>query len=220
MKKSYGRSGFIWKKTIVSLMIIALGCILLVEGLKWQIGPNIDAVSSLKAKGIVTELINSTIREVFPSEEDEKELIIVKTGEDGKIQMVQANTPLINKMVAAFAESLQKKYSKMDACQVDISYGTLLGSKVLSQSGLGFDIKVLPLSVTKYDFETEFESQGINQTKYKVYITLESEVRILQPFSDKDIKIENKVLISEAVILGEVPDSYVNVPKEDILDVT
>ena len=74
--------------------------------------------------------------------------------------------------------------------------------------------------MTSYDFETEFEAQGINQTKYKVYIVLESSVRILQPFSDKNIKIRSKVLISEAVIVGDVPESYVNVPKEDILDVT
>ena len=74
--------------------------------------------------------------------------------------------------------------------------------------------------MTKYDFETEFESQGINQTKYKIYIVLESSVQILQPFSKESVKITNKVLISEAVIVGDVPDSYVNVPKEDILDAT
>ena len=134
--------------------------------------------------------------------------------------MVQANTSLINKMVSSFAESLQKKYEAMDRKIVEISYGTLLGSKVLSQTGFGVEVKLLPLAVTKYDFETEFESQGINQTKYKIYIVLESSVQILQPFSKESVKVINKVLISEAVIVGDVPDSYVNVPKEDILDAT
>lgn len=220
MRRSPAARKNMWIKMVISLTIIALGCVLLGEGIKRQIGPNLDAVSSLKAKGIVMELINETIREEFPAEEDEKEMIIIKTGRDGKIQMVQANTPLINKTVASFAESLQEKYGSMGAQEVDIAYGTLLGSKILSQSGLGISIKVLPLSVTGYDFETEFEGQGINQTKYKVYIVLESDVRILQPFSDRNIKIKNKVLIAEAVILGEVPESYVNVPEEDILDVT
>ena len=207
-------------KTAICLMIIAAGCILLTEGLKRQIEPNMDAVSQLKAKGIVTELINQTIREEFTDEALEKNLFLVEHGKDGKMQMVQANTTLINRMVSGFAERLQRKYNTMEAQCVDLSYGTLLGSKLLSQTGTGVEIKIMPLSVVKYDFETEFEGQGINQTKYKVYIVLESSVRILQPFSDRDIKIKNKVLISEAVIMGEVPESYVNVPKEDILDVT
>lgn len=209
-----------WKKTVISLAIIALGCILLGEGLKWQIGPNMDAVSRMKAKGMVTELINDTIREELAEESEGKDLFIVKSGKDGKVQMVQANTALINRMVSSFAGNLQKKYASMEAQPVNLSYGSLIGSKILSQTGAGLKIKILPLSVTKYDFETEFEGQGINQTKYKIYIVLESNVRILQPFSNRDVKIKNKVLISEAVILGDVPDSYVNVPKEDILDVT
>lgn len=219
-RRSADRSYF-WKKTVIGLFIFALGCLILSEGLKRQIGPNIDAVSRLKAKGMVTELINQTIREEFSAENGEDgELFIVQTGKDGKIQMVQANTSLINKMVSSFAESLQKKYSDMEPRTAELSYGTLLGSKVLSQTGFGIRVKILPLSVTKYDFETEFESQGINQTKYKIYIVLESNVRILQPFAEENVKITNKVLISEAVIVGDVPDSYVNVPKEDILDAT
>ena len=118
----------------------------------------------------MTELINETIREQFSDESYEEKLFLVKTGDDGKIQMVQANTSLINKMVASFAESLQKKYAAMDAKNVEVPYGTLMGSKILSQTGFGINIKILPLSVTKYDFETEFESQGINQTKYKIYM--------------------------------------------------
>lgn len=210
----------VWIKTAISLLLVTAGCILLSNGLKRTIEPNMDAVSRLKAKGIVTELINQTVREEFSKKEFEKDLLLVKTGKDGTLQMVQANTPLMNKMAAGFAERLQKKYDDMDGQTVDLSYGTLLGSKLLSQTGLHMQMKVLPMSVTRYDFETEFVGKGINQTKYKVYIVLESSVRILQPFSDRDVKIKNKVLISEVVIVGDVPGSYVNVPKEDILDVT
>ncbi|MEY8365262.1 sporulation protein YunB [Anaerovoracaceae bacterium 41-7] len=220
MGRRSSAAGWFWKKTAIGLLIFALGCLILAEGLKRQIGPNIDAISHLKARGMVTELINETIRENFSDEDYADKLFLIKTGDDGKMQMVQANTSLINKMVSSFAESLQKKYEAMDRKIVEISYGTLLGSKVLSQTGFGVEVKLLPLAVTKYDFETEFESQGINQTKYKIYIVLESSVQILQPFSKESVKVINKVLISEAVIVGDVPDSYVNVPKEDILDAT
>ncbi len=207
-----------WKKTAISTGIIALGCILLIEGIKWQIGPNLDAVSQLRAKGMVTELINQTIEEEFTGREYEENLFSVRTGEDGKIQMVQSNTSLINKMVSSFASSLQKKYNEQEAREVKLSYGSILGSKLLSQTDLGVNIRILPLSVASCDFETDFESQGINQTKYRIYITVESSIRVLRPFSSGDLKVRNKVLVAETVIVGEVPDSYVNVPENEILD--
>ena len=49
---------------------------------------------------------------------------------------------------------------------------------------------------------------------------LECRVKVLAPFSSRSFNTSTDVLIAETVILGEVPGSYVQVPKEDILDVT
>ena len=178
-------------------------------------------MSKLKAKGMITEIVNQTIKEDFSGKEYEENLFIIKSGKDDKVQMVQSNTSLINRMVAEFSVNLQKKYDNIEPRTVKLSYGTLVGSKLLSEADyLNVNLKIMPLSVTNCDFETEFESQGINQTKYKIYITIESNVRVLQPFSAENFKIKNKMLISEVVIVGEVPDSYVNVPENNILDAT
>ena len=67
--------------------------------------------------------------------------------------------------------------------KVSVPAGSLLGSKFFSQTGPNINLRVIPLSVSGMDFKTEFESQGINQTKYKVYIILRSEVKVLAPFS-------------------------------------
>ncbi|WP_425755005.1 sporulation protein YunB [Ihubacter sp. rT4E-8] len=219
-RNRYAGSMRFTKKIAISAALIGMGIILLMTGLKQQIGPNIDAVSKLKAKGVVNRIINETIHEEFSSGNYEERLFNVKKGKDGKVQIVQANTPVINEMVSGFSAALQKKYEDMKAVPVKLNYGTLMGSKLLSQTDFGLDIKILPMAVTSCDFETAFETQGINQTKYKVYIILKSSVRVLEPFSADNIQITSKMLICELVIVGEVPDSYVNVPEEDILDVT
>jgi hypothetical protein len=82
------------------------------------------------------------------------------------------------------------------------------------------DIRIIPISVSSIDFETEFVSEGINQTKYKVYIELKSHVKVIAPLVSDTFEVSTTVLIAEAVILGTVPNSYVYVPEEDILDVT
>ena len=80
------------------------------------------------------------------------------------------------------------------------------------------NIRILPLSVSSCSYESAFETQGINQTRYKIFLTVESTVRVLQPFSSKSIEVNNRILLAEMVIVGDVPESYVNVPKDEILD--
>jgi len=208
------------KKITFSLILLFLGGCLLILAVNRQIAPNIDAVSRLKAKGIVNTLINETIQETFSALEYEEQLFSVEYGEDGRVQMVQANTVLINQAVSNLTVCLQKKYDDLTPQRVRIPLGSILGSLLLSQTERGMEISILPMSVSKCDYVTGFESQGINQTKYKIFVEIQSDVRILQPFSQKNFSVNSKMLVSEIVILGDVPENYVHVPKEDILDVT
>ena len=58
--------------------------------------------------------------------------------------------------------------------------------------------------------KSEFSSSGINQTLHRIYLQIECEVSILTPFKTIDEKIENQVLLVEAVIIGTTPNTYYN----------
>ena len=51
-----------------------------------------------------------------------------------------------------------------------------------------------------------------------MFCNLSSEIHIIAPFTDKKAIIKRKILLAEAVIVGEVPENYVMVPKDSILD--
>ena len=121
-------------------------------------------------------------------------------------------------MISDFGIMLQDRYEAVEPKKVKIPVGALTGSKFLSMTGLGVNIRILPLSVSSCSYESAFETQGINQTRYKIFLTVESTVRVLQPFSSKSIEVNNRILLAEMVIVGDVPESYVNVPKDEILD--
>lgn len=207
-------------KFAISMSLVMMGILLSTFGINWLIEPNLDNVSRLKAEGMVNEIINETVKEEFAAIDDVKDLFILNDGAEGALQMIQANTVLINQKIADITVSLQKKYNLLEPEKIIIPIGTVFGSTLLSQSKKGVEISVMPLSVSNSDFETGFESQGINQTKYRIYAVIRSTVRVLQPFSQEDFDITTKILLSEVVIVGDVPESYVHVPKEDILDVT
>jgi len=172
----------------------------------------------LKARAMITALINDTIHSKFQQEISIDNLLTVQTNHEGAIELVQANTPAMNLLIADLSRELRSKYRSIEPERVKVPFGSLLGSPILSQFGPDVNIRVIPLTVAKTDFKTEFVSEGINQTKYKVYVILTCQVQVLAPFSDQTIDVEKTILVAEAVILGRIPETYVVVPGDKVVE--
>ena len=74
-------------------------------------------------------------------------------------------------------------------------------------------VRIVPVSAVSAVFSTEFESAGINQTRHKIYLSLQTTVRLVIPSGAKQVALGSQVLVAESIIVGEVPSSYVNVPE-------
>lgn len=202
------------------VLMVVFFCIISLYLIKGVMEPNLEDITRIRAEVIVSRTINKALAEQFVEDETNKNLFEVQRDKNGVMEMVSANAIAINSMMAELSLDLQKAFKSMETEGMDIPAGTLLGSKVLSLAGPDITVNIIPTSITSMDFRTEFEEQGINQTKYKVYIVLKCKIKVLCPFASETIESSTTVLVAEAVILGEVPNSYVEVPEEDILDVT
>lgn len=206
---------------LLSLFLIFLSIgVSFVWFLKTTVEPNLEAVGKMRARAMVTGMVTKAVNDQFREELDTENLLIRKTNEQGQLEMLQADTKAMNLLITEISKELQAEYKTMEADRFQLPAGTVLGSKIFSQTGPEMELRVIPLSVSGMDFKTEFEAQGINQTKYKVYIILKSQVKVMAPFVSDTFDMSSTILIAEAVVLGGVPDSYVQVPEEDILDVT
>ena len=58
------------------------------------------------------------------------------------------------------------------------------------------------------EIDSEFTSVGINQTLHRIYLNLDCSIGILTPFKPIHQKVSSKVLLTETVIVGEVPSTY------------
>lgn len=213
-----------FKKIKVLFLVLLFTCLLLtgfvMRMIKIQVEPNLEEVGSLRAKIMVQQIVNKAVNKQLYEAVDMEDLLIRKTDDNGEMEVLQANTQAMNLLMTEISKELQDGFAAQPEDLYYVPLGVLLGDKILSQTGPEIKLRIRPLSVSGIDFKTEFETQGINQTKYKVYLELVSEVRVLAPFASDTFQVSTVVLVAEAIILGSVPGSYVNVPEEDILDVT
>ena len=204
------------------LVSIFLGAILVAAGalmaFRDAYGESIAGAAESIAINYVAMKINTSLKEGIYSSELDGPLIHVERDENGNIKYLEPDSRLINKLVLEFMTEVNDTYNLDDTQVVKVNLGVITGSKILSQLPFTVKIKVQPLSLTKFQYETEFETQGINQTRYCVYCTINSRIHILAPFTDEVSEINRRFLLAEAIIVGDVPGNYVEVPKEDILD--
>lgn len=206
-----------WFVCLVLLAVLAVYSVIYTEKI---IKPNVSAIAEVKIRGMITQAVNSAIRDQFRTGEAARELLTIKTDQEGNITYVESNTTAMNSLATALTQAVQNQYRWKEAVILDVPVGSIVGSQILSQIGPSIGLKVLPIGMSRANFKTEFESMGINQTKYKVYLEMESQARVLAPFTINNIEVQNTILVAEAVIVGEVPEAYINVPPGSAMDAT
>ena len=196
------------------LTLTAGGAVAFAGFIKLTLEPNMEELAKIRAEVLVSRTVTRVLTEQFQKDTYKDELFTVTKDDEGNMSMVQADSAKINLLMSQISARLQESFQNMKKEEFSVPAGALLGSRFLSQTGPQVGITVIPLSVSAMEFET----QGINQTKYKIYIVLTCRIKMAAPFSTRVFKTNSTILIAEAVILGKVPDSYVVVPQDDILD--
>ncbi|MEG2213734.1 MAG: sporulation protein YunB, partial [Clostridiales bacterium] len=94
---------------------------------------------------------------------------------------------------------------------VAIPLGAISGSKLLAAVGpnihVGFTIAATP----RIELRDQFSSAGINQTKHSLSLLIQADLLIAVPFEPQKITVATTVLLAEGIIVGNTPDSYVNI---------
>lgn len=204
-------------------VILILLVVLMIYGALYTekvIKPNMAAIAEVRVRSMMSQVINDAVNEHFMQDDGTNRLFEIMTDSDGNISFVQSNTVAMNALGTSLTKTIQTELRNIEMKVVKVPLGSILGNQILSQVGPYVDLKVLPIGTSKVNFKSEFESTGINQTKYKVFLELNSQARILAPFSMNNIQVENTILLAEVIIVGDVPDSYIFVPEADILDAT
>ncbi|MBE5783465.1 MAG: sporulation protein YunB [Clostridiales bacterium] len=210
-KKKLNRGRKIIRMAVIILLVAA--------ALFLSLEKNLEAVildlAHARAEAIAVEYINEAVRGVIKDGVTYGDMMTVQTDTQGRVTLIQANAARMNELATATALRAQEQLESAEAQSVDIPLGAALGIPFFSAMGPKVQVRILPVSAVTAAFSTEFESAGINQSRHKIFLSLETTVRLVIPTGARQAQINSQVLIAESIIVGEVPQSYVNVPEMD-----
>ncbi|SCI02188.1 sporulation protein YunB [Romboutsia sp. 1001713B170207_170306_H8] len=181
--------------------------------------PTITVLAETKALEIANKSINKSVSEVVKGQINYTDLVNVQMDSEGKITMLQANTVLMNSLASDIALEIQDELKKIKSTSSYIPIGTALGSPILAKYGPQIKVSIEPIGTVSVDFKTKFESSGINQTRHTIYIEANTKVKVVIPLTTSTQEVNVQIPVCETIIVGDVPQSYVNIPETGVQSV-
>jgi len=174
--------------------------------------PTLLAIAETKATFIATQSINQVISDRVNLNIDPQTLMNVTLDSRGRVVLIQPNTMEFNKIAADTTIKVQDKLKEISEEQINIPMGQIFGSQLLASMGPNITVTVIPVGTVQVKVIDKFEQAGINQTRHMIYLIATTQIRIVVPLVSKSISVDTQMPIAEYVVVGDVPNTYVQFP--------
>lgn len=192
-------------KLIVFLILSSIMVVIVI--FLYSAYPIFKASCESAAGSLATNITNEEVLNVMQNYSYE-ELINMQKDSNGRIIFMELNIVSINKVIAQIVSNIQKRIDKSPRTNVYINMGAISGVSGLKSVGPQFDIELETAGRIISDVKSEFESVGINQTLHKIYLNLNANIGILTPYANFTRDFNTTVLLTQAIIVGDVPETY------------
>lgn len=196
----------------VLMLLMALAILIAVER---NLSQTMLDMAFAQAYSMAVETLNRAVKDVTRNGVGYEELIDMRLDGQGHVAMLRANTMRMNEIAAETALQAEEELNSIKNQFVDIPLGAGLGVRFLSGFGPRIRVQILPVGAVHTSFDTQLETAGINQTRHKIFLTLRATVSLIIPTGSQLVEVESKIPIAESIIVGEVPQSFVDVTDQD-----
>ena len=201
----YGRYKWRRRFTIAMLILISLSIIYS----DYKIKMSLMEIAESKAQIEETEIIHRIINEQVVNHIEYTDIVTIHKDDKGKIVLIQPDTIMMNKIMSNTVMEIAHALNTMGEREIRIPMGALFGSKYWLDMDR-YEGENNSTGQVYVQFMNKFDQAGINQTRHLVYFNVDSKIKIAVPFINEEIKVSTTVPIAETIIVGEVPDTYVN----------
>ncbi len=199
---------------IVLVALLLTGYILIDSSVR----PSILTLTEARLRAIGVKAMNDAVQETLGSGLVYTDLITIQKDNEGNITLITANTAMMNSLAAKTANCAQDKILNIGEQGIGIPIGTVIGGQLLTGRGPSVSVRIEPVGSVTSQFKTEFEDAGINQTRHKIYLLMTATVKIVLGNTSQSVDITSEVLVSDTIIIGDVPQSYFQGTQDQLLN--
>lgn len=127
---------------------------------------------------------------------------------NGRITALKTNISEVNRLKTDILNIINDEILALDGSDIAIPLGSIFFSELFSGKGPGIPVHILSVRNADAGFVSDFAEAGINQTVHQLKMVVSIDVTVLALGKTSSFTLESEVVVAETVIVGEVPDTY------------
>jgi len=202
-------------KIIVITLFVIIGLFILFIVAEKRVEPTLMLIAQSKADQVAKLAITDAVTKRLTQQGvDFNEIVIMEKDGEGSIKAVNFNFKEYSRIVGETTARIQNRLKEFEQENVKTTIPLGLATKNVFLEHLGPDIPVsfVPIGAVKTRLETRLKQAGINMVLVTVYIYIEVDLRVIIPFATKQQTVTTEIPITEALIVGKVPNYLYNNP--------
>ena len=168
-----------------------------------QMRPILVSLATTRVSNMVNRIVSEAVDEAIDSGNiTYSDLITFEKDNEGRITAIYSNMAAFNRLQSNILDIILARIDQVSTRELSIPVGSLSGSVLLAGRGPRISVRMESVGSSSANFENEFTSAGINQTKHQIVLNIDVAVSILLP------GFSTATTVSKTVIVGSVPDTY------------
>lgn len=188
--------------------------LLLIRQIDNSLKPLVTELASAEVQNAVTEVITEEVTKALEAGAwTYDSMVTIQRDEAGRIIALQSNVAEVNAFRAQVITAVLDQVTALDVKEFEIHLGNLFDWDLLSGRGPAIQVRALTVSGVNAQFDSVFTSAGINQTRHQIFLNVHVPTTILIASRTTKMDVETSLCVAETVIVGEVPDTYLELPQ-------
>lgn len=193
------------------ILLLSLFGIMIFAVADWRLRPTLHQLATAKARVLATEAVTSAVALEIAEGIRWEDLYALRPDSAGKVVLVQPNTGEIDRLTSKVTLRVQDYLSKISDAKIRIPLGQILGTHLLANVGPRIVVSITPIGTVTTKILSDFEQAGINQIRHKIYLEVTAHMQVIVPMVVATDDIVAQVPITEVLIMGDVPETYIQV---------
>ena len=169
----------------------------------------ITTLAQTQVKNATSDLINDAIdRQITDGTIQYDRMVYFEKDLEGKITALKTNMSEVNRLKTNLLNLINDEILAMDSDHLGIPLGSLVMPELFAGKGPSIPVQILTIRNSEAGFFSDFTQAGINQTLQKLNMQVSVDVAVLVLGKVDDFTISSQVVIAETVIVGQVPDMF------------
>lgn len=205
-----------WRRRRLPAAVVPLAAALLlavcvIHFISAQLRPVVETMAASQATNLITQTISAAVDDCLTEYEmTYSDFITMETDAAGQVTSLTGNTAGNNRFKRLVADRLTERLEQLDSKELGIPIGSVSGWILLSGLGPSIRVSVYSVGDVTVTYSNSFTTAGVNQTLHQVCLDVSAVVYLFLPGEIIPVAVSDSVCVAETVIVGQVPDTYLN----------